>query len=172
MVKNLSSSAGDITSMLGQGTKITHAKDQVHPGTAVTEPTCFGTKVPQLERIPCTTTNSPHATTKILCPKQDMTQTKINKHKYINKYFRKIKKLLRARRLVEFGGVYDNILSSFSFNLYAEYIRQNARLNELEADIKIAERNINNFRYADDSTVKATSEEELKSLLMRVKRES
>ena len=42
----------------------------------------------------------------------------------------------------------------------------------MEADIKIAERNINNFRYADDSTVKATSEEELKSLLMRVKRES
>ena len=102
----------------------------------------------------------------------DMTQTKINKHKYINKYFRKIRKLLRARRLVEFGGVYDNILSPCSFNLYAEYIRQNARLNELEADIKIAGRNINNFRYADDSTVKATSEEELKSLLMRVKRES
>ena len=101
-----------------------------------------------------------------------MIQTRINKHKYINKYFRKIKKFLRARTLVGFGGVYDNILSSCSYNLYAEYIRQNARLNELEDEIKIAERKINNFRYAFDSTVKATSEEELKSLLMRVKRES
>ena len=54
------------------------------------------------------------------------------------------------------------------FNLYAEYIMWNARLNELQAGIKIAERNINNLRYAEDTT----HEEELKSLLMKVKEES
>ena len=53
--------------------------------------------------------------------------------------------------------------------LYAEYIMQNARLNEAQARIKIAGRNINNLRYADDTTLIAESEEELKSLLMRVK---
>ena len=51
------------------------------------------------------------------------------------------------------------------FNLYAEYIIQNARLNEAQARIKIAGRNINNLRYADDTTLMAESEEELKSLL-------
>ena len=58
------------------------------------------------------------------------------------------------------------------FNLYAEFIRQNARLDEAQAGIKIARRNINNLRYADDTTLMAESEEELKSLLMKVKEES
>ena len=57
------------------------------------------------------------------------------------------------------------------FNLYAEYMMRNAGLDEAQAGIKIAERNINNFRYADDTTLMAESEE-LKSLLMRVKEES
>ena len=64
------------------------------------------------------------------------------------------------------------ILSPYLFNLYAEYIMQNARLDEAQAGIKIAGRNINNLRYADDSTLMAESEEELKSLLMKVKEES
>ena len=58
------------------------------------------------------------------------------------------------------------------FNLYTEYIMQNAGLGESQAGIKIARRNINNFRYADDTTLMAESEEELKSLLMKVKEES
>ena len=58
------------------------------------------------------------------------------------------------------------------FNLHAEYIRRNAGLEEAQAGIKIARRNINNLRYADDTTVRAESEEELKSLLMKVKEES
>ena len=56
--------------------------------------------------------------------------------------------------------------------LYAEYIMQNTKLDNSQAGIKIARRNINNLRYADDSTLMAESEEELKSLLMRVKDES
>ena len=64
------------------------------------------------------------------------------------------------------------ILSPCLFNLYAEYIMQNARLDEAQARIKIARRNINNLRYADDTTLIAESEEELKSLLMKVKEES
>ena len=64
------------------------------------------------------------------------------------------------------------ILSPCSFNLYAEYIMRNAGLEEAQAGIKIAGRNINNLRYADDTTLKAESEEELKSLLMKVKVES
>ena len=64
------------------------------------------------------------------------------------------------------------ILSSCLFNFYAEYIIRNARLEEAQAGIKIAGRNINNLRYADDTTLMAESEEELKSLLMRVKEES
>ena len=64
------------------------------------------------------------------------------------------------------------ILSPCLFNLYAEYIMRNAGLEEAQAGIKIAGRNINNLRYADDSTLMAESEEELKSLLMRVKEES
>ena len=64
------------------------------------------------------------------------------------------------------------ILSPCLFNLYAEYIMRNARLKEAQAGIKIAGRNINNLRYADDTTLMAESEEELKSLLMKVKEES
>ena len=62
------------------------------------------------------------------------------------------------------------ILSPCLFNLYAEYIMRNAELDEAQAGIKIAERNISNLRYADDTTLMAESEEELKSLLMKVKR--
>ena len=64
------------------------------------------------------------------------------------------------------------ILSPWLFNLYAEYVMRNARLEEAQAGIKIAGRNINNLRYADDTTLMAESEEELKSLLMKVKEES
>ena len=64
------------------------------------------------------------------------------------------------------------ILSPCLFNLYAEYIMQNAGLHESQAGITIAGRNINNLRYADDTTLMAESEEKLKSLLMRVKEES
>ena len=58
------------------------------------------------------------------------------------------------------------------FNLYAEHIKRNARLDELQPGIKIGGRNINNLRYADDTTLMAESEKELKSLLLRVKEES
>ena len=64
------------------------------------------------------------------------------------------------------------ILSPCLFNFYAEYIMRNAVREEAQAGIKIAERNINNLRYADDTTLMAESEEELKSLLMKVKEES
>ena len=64
------------------------------------------------------------------------------------------------------------ILSPCLFNLYAEHIMRNAGLDDVQAEIKIAGRNINNFRYADDTTLMAESEEELKSLLMKVKEES
>ena len=61
------------------------------------------------------------------------------------------------------------ILSPSLFNLHAEYIMRNAGLDEAQAGIKIAGRNINNLRYADDTTLMAESEKELKSLLMKVK---
>ena len=64
------------------------------------------------------------------------------------------------------------ILSPCLFNLYAEYIMRNTGLEEAQAGIQIARRNINNLRYADDTTLMAESEEELKSLLMKVKKES
>ena len=64
------------------------------------------------------------------------------------------------------------ILSLCLFNLYAEYIMRNSRLYEAHAGIKIAGRNINNLRHADDTTLMAESEEELKSLLMKVKEKS
>ena len=64
------------------------------------------------------------------------------------------------------------ILSPYLFNFYAEYIMWNARLDKEQNGIKIAGRNINNFRYVDDTTFMAESEEELKSLLMKVKKES
>ena len=63
-------------------------------------------------------------------------------------------------------------MSPCLFNLYSEYIRRNAGLEEPQAGIKIARRNINHLRYADDTTLMAESEEELKSLLMKVKEES
>ena len=64
------------------------------------------------------------------------------------------------------------ILSPCLFNLYAEYIIRNTRLDEAQAGIKIARRNNNNLRYTDDSTLMAESEEELKSIFMKVKEES
>jgi len=64
------------------------------------------------------------------------------------------------------------LLSLCLFNLYAEYLMRNAGLDETQTGIKIAGRNINNLRYADDTTLMAESEEELKSLLMKVKEES
>ena len=64
------------------------------------------------------------------------------------------------------------LLSPYLFNFYAEYIMRNAGLEEAQAGIKIAGRNINNLRYADDITLMAESEEELKSLLMEVREES
>ena len=64
------------------------------------------------------------------------------------------------------------ILPSCLFNLYAEYIVRNPGLEEAQTGIKIAERNINNFRYADDTTLMAESQEEIENLLMKVKEES
>ena len=70
-------------------------------------------------------------------------------------------------------GVYQGcILSPCLFNFYAEYIMQNARLDEAQAGIKIARRNINNLRYADDTTFMSEIKEELKNFLMKVKEES
>ena len=69
-------------------------------------------------------------------------------------------------------GLLSRLLSPCLFNLYAEYIMRNAGLDEAQARIKIAGRNINNLRYADDTTLMPESEEELKSLLMKVKEES
>ena len=66
----------------------------------------------------------------------------------------------------------DCVLSPCLFNLYVEYIMRNAGLDEAQAGIKIAMRNIHNLRYAHDTTLMAESEEELKSLLMKVKEES
>ena len=73
---------------------------------------------------------------------------------------------------IEKGVLQGCILSPFLFNLYAEYIMRNSGLDEAQAGIKIARRNINNFRYADDTTLMAEGEEELKSLLLKVKEES
>ena len=70
------------------------------------------------------------------------------------------------------GVCQDCILSPCLFNLYAEYIMRNAGLDEVQAGNKIARRNINNFRYADDTKIMEESEEELKRLLRKVKEES
>ena len=70
------------------------------------------------------------------------------------------------------GVCQDCILSPCLFNLYAEYIMQNAGLDETQAGIKIAGKNLNSLRYADDTTLMSESKEELKSLLMKVKEES
>ena len=69
-------------------------------------------------------------------------------------------------------GVHQGCLLSPLFNLYTEYIRWNARLDEAQAGIKTGGRNVNNLRYADDATIMAESEEELKCLSMKVKEES
>ena len=69
-------------------------------------------------------------------------------------------------------GVHQGCMSPCLFNSYAEYIMRNAGLEETQAGIKIARRNINNLSYADDTTLMAESEEELKSLLMKVKEET
>ena len=69
-------------------------------------------------------------------------------------------------------GVYQDGILTPCFNFYAEYIMQNAELDEAQAGIKTAGRNINNLRYADDTTLMAESEKELKSLLMEMKEES
>ena len=66
----------------------------------------------------------------------------------------------------------EYIKAAYLHNWYEEYIMQNARLDEAQAEIKIARRNINNIRYADDTTLMAESEEELKSLLIRMREES
>ena len=70
------------------------------------------------------------------------------------------------------GALQGCILWPYLFHLHAEYIMQNARLDEAQAGIKIPRRNINNLRYADDTTFMAESEEELVSVLMKVKEES
>ena len=68
--------------------------------------------------------------------------------------------------------MYCIILSPCLFNLYTEYVMQNARVDESQAEIEISRRNINNFRYADDSTLMAETKEELKSILMKTKEEN
>ena len=73
---------------------------------------------------------------------------------------------------IEKGVRQGRLLSPCLFNLYPEHIMRNAGLDELQAGIKIGGRNINNLRYADDTSLVAESEEELKSLLVRVKKES
>ena len=70
------------------------------------------------------------------------------------------------------GVLQGHILSSCLINFYAEYIMRNAGLDEAQAGIKISRRNINNLRYGDDTTLMAESEDELKSLLMKVKEDS
>ena len=73
---------------------------------------------------------------------------------------------------IQKGVLQSSILSPRLFNFYEEYIMQNAGLDEAQGGIKITERNVNNFRYVDDTTLMAENEEELKSLLMKVKEES
>ena len=73
---------------------------------------------------------------------------------------------------IEKGVHQGSILSPCLFNLYAEYTMRNTGLEEAQAGIKIARNNINNFRYTDDTILMAESEEELKSLLMKVKAEN
>ena len=83
-----------------------------------------------------------------------------------------IKRLFSSSLLSSIRVVSSAYLKLLLFHLNAEYIMQNARLGESQAGIKIARRNISNLRYADDTTLMAESEEELKSLLVKVKEES
>ena len=76
------------------------------------------------------------------------------------------------KKLDTTGRLNWTLYSPYLFNLYVKYIMQNARLDEAQAGIKISRRNINNLRYADDTTLVAESEEELKNPLMKVKEES
>ena len=69
-------------------------------------------------------------------------------------------------------GIHQGCMSHYLFSLYAEYIMGNSQLDEAQAGVKIDRRNINNLRYADDTTLMAESQEELKSLLIKVKEES
>ena len=84
----------------------------------------------------------------------------------------KFRNLVKLSLQIGKGARQGCILSPCLFNLYAEYNMRNAGLDEAQAGIKIARRNINNLRYADDTTLMAESEEEQKSLLMKVKEES
>ena len=77
-----------------------------------------------------------------------------------------------GKEYIGIQGIQDCILSSCLFNFYVEYIMRNTGLEETQTEIKIARRNINNLRYADDTTLMAESEEEVKSLLIKVKEES
>ena len=76
------------------------------------------------------------------------------------------------RLRIEKGVQKSSLLSPCLFNLYTKHITRNVRLDELQAGIKISRRNINNLRYADDTTLMAESKEELKNFLMRMKEES
>ena len=92
-------------------------------------------------------------------------------------YYRAQEATVRTRHGMDWfqignGVLQSCILSPCLFNFYAEYIKQNSRLDEAQTGIKLVGRNINNLRYADDTTLMAESEEELKSLLMKVKEES
>ena len=95
-------------------------------------------------------------------------------HRLANLKYYLYKLNMKKLRSFKIGkGVHQGcILLPCLFNLHAEYILWNAELDEAQAGIKIAEKNINNLRFADDTTLMAESEEELKSLLMKVKKES
>ena len=102
---------------------------------------------------------------------------------YVNKQFHLIQTIFQKTTVISGQGTTDwfqigkgicqgYILSPCLFNFYAEYIMQNTRLDEVQAEIKMAGRNTNNLRYADDITLMAESEVELKTLMMKVKEES
>ena len=80
--------------------------------------------------------------------------------------------VLFVKIFIFYNAANNRLLFKLTFNIYAEHIMWNAGLDEAQAEIKIAGRNINNHRYADDTTLMAESEEELKSFLMKVKEES